>query len=220
MSFLDDSVNNMLPCVVLLDVSLSMMTEISSGFTRLSSLNAGLQVFQTELQSDTYAKEHVEVALMTFGSSVEVVQDWVTAKDLAVPTLKANGSTPLAEAFINAVDACEQRKRFYLNRGIEYYRPWIIIISDGQPTSSPDIWKRAVELSGEVRIKKKALVTCVAIDGCPTDKLKQLSSQPELTCELSSHSFTEFFQWLSRSIGESSKSGETLEQGFTPPVLS
>lgn len=219
MSFFDDSANNMLSCVLLLDVSMSMMTNIAPDFKRLDALNAGLHVFQTEIQDDVYAREHVDVALMTFGSNIEVVQDWIIAKDLSVPTLKANGSTPLAEAFVNAVDMCEKRKAHYIKDGIDYYRPWIIIISDGQPTSSPDVWKRAVNTATEVRDKKKAFVTCVAIDGCPTDKLKQLSASPEMTCELSSHSFKEFFQWLSKSIGESSKSGEDLEQGFTPLKL-
>lgn len=129
--FLDDSINHMLPCVLLLDVSLSMQTQIASGFSRIDALNEGVKVFQREIQDDDYATEHVDVSLMTFGSSVDIVQDWIVAKNFIAPTLKTHGSTPLAEAFINAIDLCEQRKRFYINHQIERYRPWIIIISDG-----------------------------------------------------------------------------------------
>lgn len=215
--FLDDSINHMLPCVLLLDVSLSMQTQIASGFSRIDALNEGVKVFQREIQDDDYATEHVDVSLMTFGSSVDIVQDWIVAKNFIAPTLKTHGSTPLAEAFINAIDLCEQRKRFYINHQIERYRPWIIIISDGQPTSSPDIWQRATTLASQVRDKRKAFVTCVAIDGCPTSSLKQLSSAPEFTFELSSHSFREFFHWISSSLGEFSRSGESLEQDFVKP---
>lgn len=218
LDFLDSNPDKLLPCVLLLDVSMSMTMNISDNFSRLNALMNGLEIFKTEINQDDYAKEHVEVSLMTFGSSVEVVQDWTIAKNLpAIPNLRASGATPLGEAFINAVEACEQRKRYYIREEIERYCPWIIIISDGQPTSSPDIWKRATDLAAEVKAKQKAFVTCVAIDGCPMDKLRELSEEPAFTFELSSHSFREFFRWLSQSLRNSSRSGERITQGFVQP---
>lgn len=216
--FLSSTPDKLLPCVILLDVSMSMTMNISDNFSRLSALINGLEIFKTEINQDDYAREHVEVSFMTFGSSVEVVQDWTIAKNLpAIPNLRASGATPLGEAFISAVEACEQRKRYYIREEIERYCPWIIIISDGQPTSSPDIWKRATDLAAEVRAKKKAFVTCVAIDDCPMDKLRELSDEPGLTFELSSHSFREFFRWLSKSISNSIASGGPIKQDFIEP---
>lgn len=214
MSFLDENTNGMLPCVLLLDTSMSMSTEITQGFTRISSLNGGTQVFRDEIQGDKYASHHVEIAVISVGGSQpELRQDWVIAKDFLAPALSASGTTPLGEAFINAVDLCEKRKRHYMATGTDYYRPWIIIISDGQPTSSPDVWKRAVQLADTVKANKKATIITVAIDGCPVDKLSQLSTFP--TTEMSSHSFSEFFLWLSKSITNASKSGDDLQQGYT-----
>lgn len=218
MNFFDEQTNGMLSCILLLDTSMSMSIEIAKGFSRIKALNEGTKIFQKEIHQDLYAKNHVDIAIISVGDSQpQLKQDWVTAKNFFAPTLSPSGSTPLGEAFINAVELCEKRKRYYNSTGTDYFRPWIIIISDGQPTSSPDVWNRAVQLANDIKTQRKATIITIAIDGCPTDKLAQLSSFP--TTEMSSHSFSEFFVWLSNSLGSASKSGENLNQGYTTPIL-
>ena len=79
-------------CVLLLDTSGSM-----SG-APIDALNEGLQALQFDIQEDALAKRRVEIAIITFGGSVQKIQDFVSAGSFAAPTLAAGGGTPMGEA--------------------------------------------------------------------------------------------------------------------------
>jgi len=57
------------PCILLLDISGSMQGE------RINALNEGLRTFKEELNRDSLANKRVEVAIVTFNTDVQVVQD-------------------------------------------------------------------------------------------------------------------------------------------------
>jgi uncharacterized protein YegL len=61
------------PCILLLDVSGSMFG------APINALNEGLRIFRDELNKDGLAKKRVDIAIVTFESTVKVVQDFVTA---------------------------------------------------------------------------------------------------------------------------------------------
>jgi uncharacterized protein YegL len=63
------------PSVLILDVSGSM------GGAPIAELNAGLQVYRDELAADSLAAKRVEVAVLTFGGSVDPA---LTAAKVAV----------------------------------------------------------------------------------------------------------------------------------------
>ena len=75
------------PCVLLLDTSGSMQGEA------INALNEGLKTFKEELNRDNLAKKRVEVAISTFNSDVNIVQDFFIADQFDPPTLKAQGLT-------------------------------------------------------------------------------------------------------------------------------
>src|SRR4051794_4816078 len=60
------------PCVLLLDTSKSMSGQ------RIDALNQGLVAFRDELLKDSLARQRVEIAIVTFGGSVRVIQNFVT----------------------------------------------------------------------------------------------------------------------------------------------
>ncbi|MFN9112846.1 MAG: vWA domain-containing protein, partial [Bacteroidota bacterium] len=76
-------------CVLVLDTSGSM------GGEPISQLNAGLQQFLQELQSDPMALSRVELAIVTFGEVVEVIQSFAPVTEVNIPTLSVSGYTPL-----------------------------------------------------------------------------------------------------------------------------
>src|SRR5215470_10189545 len=77
------------PCVLLLDTSGSMRGEA------IKALNEGLKSFKEELSQDTLASRRVEIAIVTFGGDVQVVQEFITVDEFTAPTLEANGLTPM-----------------------------------------------------------------------------------------------------------------------------
>ncbi len=178
------------PCVLLLDTSYSM------DGAPIEALNQGLQVFQSDVTQDALAKRRVEVAIVTFGNGgVQLVQDFVTAGQFQPPHLTAGGGTPMGEALNLSIDILRNRKKSYQNNGIDYYRPWIFIITDGAPT---DQWQTAVQRVRSEEDAKAFLVFPIGVAGADMNMLSQLSAQrsPLMLKELQ---FIEFFKWLSKS---------------------
>jgi uncharacterized protein YegL len=176
------------PCVLLLDVSRSMAG------SRISLLNEGLQAYRNELNADSLASQRVEVAVVTFGGDVEVVCPFVTASLFQPPALKVHGDTPMGRAVTQSVEMIAQRKQFYKEQGLHYFRPWIFLITDGGPT---DEWKSAAELVRTGEQAKSFAFFAVGVEGANFDVLKQISVRPPLT--LRELRFRDLFVWLSQS---------------------
>jgi uncharacterized protein YegL len=119
-------------CVLLLDTSGSMQG------APINALNDGLQKFKDDLIKDDLASRRVEIAVVAFNSQVDVVQDFVTADKFNPPTLIAQGSTFMGTAINKALDMISDRKQQYKDNGISYFRPWVFMITDGEPQGEPD----------------------------------------------------------------------------------
>jgi len=104
-------------CVLVLDVSGSM-----SG-RPIDELNAGLVAFKETMTADSLASRRAEMAIITFGGSVEIQTPFTSAEYFTPPTLQVNGHTPMGEAIDRAIDLVAERKRVYKQAGISYYRP-------------------------------------------------------------------------------------------------
>src|SRR4051812_18017934 len=96
------------PCVLLLDTSSSMSGD------KIAALNEGLRVFEADLREDPLASRRVEVAIVTFGNGgVQTIQEFVTAGQLAAPTLEPGGDTPMGAGIMQALDLVRARKETY-----------------------------------------------------------------------------------------------------------
>ena len=124
------------PLLLLVDISGSMTP-------RIARLTSGLRLLREEILKDDIARRRVEVAIMTFGGSndesgVELVQDFVPVEKLDVDDVSRlfipGGPTPMGYALLKAIEVVERRKQQYKDQGINYYRPWIWLITDGYPT--------------------------------------------------------------------------------------
>ena len=189
------------PCVLLLDTSVSMTQNDAIG-----ALNEGIQTFKSELEKDDLAALRVEVAIITFGNGVDVAQDFVTVDRFDPPTLSADGnSTPMSQGIQAALDHVESRKQRYRESGIGYYRPWVFMITDGEPTGeTQDMVDAATErLAGEERDKRVAFFAA-GVEGANMDLLSRIV--PRTPLPLKGLAFNELFVWLSASMSRVSSS--------------
>src|SRR5262245_46194374 len=183
------------PSVLVLDVSGSMTGE------RIAQLNAGLQVYRDELAADSLAAKRVEVAVLTFGGSVDLVSDFCTASSFTAPQLAAPGDTPMGAAINRALDLLTQRKEQYRANGIAFYRPWVFLITDGGPT---DEWRSAAQRVRDGEAKKSFAFFSVGVQGARMDVLQDLSTRQPL--HLDGLRFRDLFHCLSNSQQSVSKS--------------
>ncbi len=177
------------PCVLLLDVSGSMQGQ------PVSELNKGLKYFKEDLSSDELAKKRVEVAIVTFGGSVQVKNNFQTALSFIPPELSADGDTPMGRAILEGLQLLKHRKEEYKANGISFYRPWIFLITDGEPT---DEWQTAAALIKEGEQNKSFAFFTVAVQNANINNLKQIAVREPL--KLQGLKFRDLFQWLSNSM--------------------
>ena len=185
-------------CMLLLDTSGSMDGE------PIRQLNEGLAQFERELKNNDLARLRVEVGIITFGNGgVNCQQEFVTADNFIAPILSANGATPMGGAVNLAINKIEERKTFYKTSGLDYYRPWIFMITDGGPTDG-EIWKQAASMSKSKESAKGVAFFSVGVQGADMEVLKTFSNRPPVL--LKGLAFSELFQWLSKSMAKVSES--------------
>ena len=198
------------PCVLLLDTSGSMQGD------PIEALNQGLLSLKDELVKNSLASRRVEVAIITFDTNVNIVQDFVTADQFNPPILTAQGLTTMGAGIHKALDMVEERKSLYRANGIAYYRPWVFMITDGEPQGELDhlIEQAAQRLQGDEANKRVAFFT-VGVENANMMRLNQLAVRTPL--KLKGLNFIEMFVWLSASMSAVSHS-QVDEQVALPPI--
>lgn len=198
---------NRCPVILLLDTSSSMSGQ------PIKELSRGVGVFKEDVQRDTKASLSVEVAIVSFGP-VQLIQDFVTIDQLTPPQLEADGYTPMGEAIEYAIELLEGRKEVYKANGIQYYRPWIFLITDGAPTDS---WQNAAQLVRHGEASRKFCFFAVGVEGADMKTLRQIAPPERPPVLLNGIDFQPLFVWLSTSMKRVS-SGKVGEVMALPPV--
>jgi len=197
------------PCVLLLDTSGSMQGD------PIAALNEGLRAFKDDLIKDPLASRRVEVAVVTFDSNVNVVQDFVTADQFQPPTLTAQGQTFMGSAIHKALDMIQARKAQYKANGVAYYRPWVFMITDGEPQGESDyVVQQAAQRIKDDENNKRVAFFAVGVENANMTRLSQIVVRTPV--KLIGLKFVEMFIWLSRSTQAVSHS-EVDDQVALPP---
>jgi uncharacterized protein YegL len=182
-------------CVLVLDVSGSMSGD------PIGELNQGVQTLLQELQRDSLANRRVELAVVTFGEKVELAADFSSPEHLCLPPLKAGGATPMGEAVVKAASLLEHRKQEYQQQGLQYFRPWMFLITDGEPTDEESpLWNNAIQLVREGEQTGKMLFFGVAVNEADQSKLNALCPPNRPSLKLRGLKFRDLFLWLTRSL--------------------
>ena len=198
------------PCVLLLDTSGSMHGEA------IEALNQGLLSFKDELVNNSLASRRVEVAIVTFDSMINVAQDFVTADQFQPPILTAQGLTNMGSGINKALDLIQERKGQYRTNGIAYYRPWIFMITDGEPQGELDqVVEQATQRLQTDEANKRVAFFSVGVENANMNRLSQIAVRTPL--KLHGLNFIEMFVWLSASMSVVSHS-QVDEQVALPPI--
>jgi len=113
----------------------------------IDALNEGLQTFMDDLIKTRLL--HGRLDSLSRLTDVNVVQDFVTAEDFEPPTLTARG-LHIGAAIHKAL---EPKPAKPVSRQVAYYRPWIFMITDGEPKESQRVllnkWRNVLRMMNQ-----------------------------------------------------------------------
>jgi uncharacterized protein YegL len=187
------------PVCLVLDCSGSMTGE------PIQELRDGVEKFIKELADNEYAKDSAEICLVTFGGEVRCILDFenIERQSENIPLFAASGNTPMDQAVNLALDKLEERKQNYKDSGVDYYQPWMVLMTDGQPTEN--ISRSTLRTQDLVN---KDLLTVFPLGiGDQADMSELARYSPKRSpLKLKGLCFSEFFEWLSKSVEKVSQS--------------
>lgn len=196
----DENPDPRVSCVVLADVSGSMQG------APITALERGFALFTHYLNNDVLASKRVEVAVVTFGTVATVLVPMQEARGLQPTRFTASGRTNMAAGVHLALDIIEDRKAAYKAAGLQYYRPWILLLTDGQ--ANHEGFDEAVARLNATEAARG--VTIFAVGAGPHVDWQQLSrlSVQRGPAPLDGLKYEELFEWLSASLSNVSNSTE------------
>lgn len=182
-------------CVLVLDTSGSM-----NGNDAIKDLNEGLKTFKDVTMQDSTTRDRLEIAIVSFNSSVDEVQKPDILPNVEMPTLTASGQTQLVMAIEKAQEIVEDRKKYYKSQGIPYYRPWIVVMTDGDPyPAGQDIDGIAAKIQNDADNKKYVFFIIGIGNDVQDSTLSTLATSQYPAMRMADVKFEEFFTWLSAS---------------------
>lgn len=176
-------------CLLLIDTSGSM------DGSPMEELNNGLNQFKEEVCKDKTTRDVLDVAIVTFSDEVKSVQEFVPIEYMKPVNLTACGGTYYAPAIQTAMDKVRDRSRFYRRSGTEPYKPWIILISDGEPLD--DIKDIAAAVQAQEEAGKLKLFS-LGVGQYDSHSLHMLSGPKVM--KLKGYDFSSFFDWVNKSM--------------------
>lgn len=204
-------------CVLVLDVSGSMRKPIepNSSIKRIDKLNEGIRIFFDDIinnhggVTNSNIRGQLEVAIIKFDQEPTLVRKpHLLELSEVAPVLTERGSTTeTVKAIELALEEVNKRKRFYDQTGQTYYRPWIVLISDGNPTSSQEsIEMMSAKIQKQIKNKQISIIGVSVTDYMNQDIMCKLSGGHNVS--IRDFRFAQFFKWLSNSFSTITKSND------------
>lgn len=208
------------PVCLVLDCSPSMSGETRYGSviqqtnpSPLDELNNGVQIFFKAVKDDEIARYSAEVAIVAFSGQAEEVLDFDSIERVTPTRLELEmerGGTSIGTAVSMALRLLDRRKEEYQDAGVDYFQPWIVLMTDGSPTDETHI-DAAEEVSNRIFDKKLTVFPIGIGDGADMQMLAMFSPKRS-PLKLQGLKFAQFFEWLSQSVVSTSQStvGESI----------
>jgi len=190
----------------------------------IKELNNGLKEFENALMEDELARGRADIRILAFNNEVESVCDWCPACEFNAPSLEAHGLTAMNQAINDALDEIEVRTDWYKNNGVQFYKPWLFLLTDGSPTDTELGESTRARLRSEIL---KGLNFYPMAIGPNADSENLRSYYPEgwkdkMVLHASKENFKEAFVYISKSIAEVLKAApenRETEQESLPEFL-
>ncbi len=126
-----DNVSKRIPVCIVVDCSGSMKEKDGGSTSRIDRVNEGIELFYQEVLKDPRAKDAVDVLMIAVGNEASIIQDFGSLSPERPKFHFLQEKNNLTEGVRLALQKLDERKKAYKEAGIEYYQPWLLVMSDG-----------------------------------------------------------------------------------------
>lgn len=191
---------------------------VEGGTSRIQKLKEGVESFYDAIKQDPVAKYSAEISIVTFDDSADCILDFANIeRQTEIPELNPDGETAMGEGVNLALDLLEKRKKEYQDAGVDYYQPWLVLMSDGYPNGDKTEFNRAKQRIKKLVEERKLTVFPIGIsDDADLNTLNELSPKRK-ALRFKNFRFNDFFEWLSKSVARVSASTPGEEVPLPPP---
>lgn len=192
------------PFVLVMDVTPSLIRYYNE-------LQNGYELMIDQLKKlDT--NNRIEYLLVEFADPPEITINFSPISEIQPHKIKLRGNyTNIGSALLTALDELEVRMMYYTNNDISFYKPIILLMTDGNSTHTDEVEK--IPLAA-MRSRKYDVHTVFVGDLSLKEQnirksivrtLTKLSTTATITELKNMSDFTEFFKWISLSVGTTNK---------------
>lgn len=200
-----------LPVYLLIDTSGSMTGE------PIESVKVGLEAMLSSLRGDPFALESANISIITYDREVKVILPLTPLEDIQLPeiTCPESGPTNMGAALKTLCKQMDSEVHLSTPTQKGDWMPLLFLMTDGKPSDIME-YNEAIP---EVKKRKFAtIVACAAGSKAKTEPLLQLTDQVYTLDTMDKSSFSQFFKWVSSSIGVGNRSiGATSDLILPPP---
>lgn len=191
---------------------------VEGGTSRLDELQKGLELLFKSIKEDDMAVDAAEVAIVSFADDAKKEMDFDHIENQELPLLEANGDkTAIGSGVILALQILEERKNLYKEAGVQYFQPWLVLMTDGENNKNQNALAEAIKKTEELTKGKKLSIFAIGIGKDADMEILAKLSPKRRPLRLQGIKFPEFFEWLSQSIARVSVS-KTGEDVKLPPI--
>lgn len=189
---LRDNKDQRTPIAIIVDGSSAMRN-----FGVIDALNRWLKRLEEALKADETASTGVRVMIVRFGDDgvAEVLTEWTDAMNFEAPTVVANGNTPMGKAVDLAMARIEDEKRAYHANAISYRRPWLFLMSGGQPDDEG--WELVADRCRQAQAEKRLVLVPAGVGEGPHKRTMEMFSGDARMVPLKT---LDIESWLSGSL--------------------
>jgi uncharacterized protein YegL len=198
-------------------VALSLVLDVSGSMKGepIKLLNSAVNGLIKQMKADNRLKNIIDLAIFVFGTKgrQNIYQGFRAISDCDTVEIEANDvNTYVVEALEHAVEITKKRCSAYDKAGGSY-KPWIILITDGEFHDTDAELKRIGQIMKERQSNGKLQFFGLGVDGYVKSQLKNLTNNPAHIIDAKVANFSEFFSWVGRSFATISRKevGETVE---------
>lgn len=200
-----------LPVYLLIDTSGSMTGE------PIESVKVGLEAMLSSLRGDPFALESANISIITYDREVKVILPLTPLEDIQLPeiTCPESGPTNMGAALKTLCKQMDSEVHLSTPTQKGDWMPLLFLMTDGKPSDIME-YNEAIP---EVKKRKFAtIIACAAGSKAKTEPLLQLTDQVYTLDTMDKSSFSQFFKWVSSSIGVGNRSiGATSDLILPPP---